>query len=154
MTLENAARAVAAFKPLPNRLESVARVHGVLYVNDSKCTTVAALEVALEAMDHPVHLLCGGKFKGGDLDGMKDLLRRKTKSVNLYGASREIFEAAWQGVVPLCWHERMEDAVLALQDKVQEGDVVLLAPATSSFDQYRNYVERGNDFKRIVGSLA
>ncbi|WP_337429635.1 UDP-N-acetylmuramoyl-L-alanine--D-glutamate ligase, partial [Desulfovibrio sp.] len=65
VTLENAARAVAAFKPLPNRLESVARVHGVLYVNDSKCTTVAALEVALEAMDHPVHLLCGGKFKGG-----------------------------------------------------------------------------------------
>lgn len=154
VTLENAARAVAAFKPLPNRLESVARVHGVLYVNDSKCTTVAALEVALEAMDHPVHLLCGGKFKGGDLDGMKDLLRRKAKSVNLYGASREIFEAAWQGVVPLCWHERMEDAVLALQDKVEEGDVVLLAPATSSFDQYRNYVERGNDFKRIVGSLA
>ena len=154
VTLENAARAVAAFKPLPNRLESVARVHGVLYVNDSKCTTVAALEVALEAMDHPVHLLCGGKFKGGDLDGMKDLLRRKAKSVNLYGASREIFEAAWQGVVPLCWHERMEDAVLALQGKVEEGDVVLLAPATSSFDQYRNYVERGNDFKRIVGSLA
>ncbi len=154
VTLENAARAVAAFKPLPNRLESVARVHGVLYVNDSKCTTVAALEVALEAMDHPVHLLCGGKFKGGDLDGMKDLLRRKAKSVNLYGASREIFEAAWQGVVPLCWHERMEDAVLALQGKVKEGDVVLLAPATSSFDQYRNYVERGNDFKRIVGSLA
>lgn len=154
VTLENAARAVAAFKPLPNRLESVARVHGVLYVNDSKCTTVAALEVALEAMDHPVHLLCGGKFKGGDLDGMKDLLRRKAKSVNLYGASREIFEAAWQGVVPLCWHERMEDAVLALQGKVKEGDVVLLSPATSSFDQYRNYVERGNDFKRIVGSLA
>ncbi len=123
VTLENAARAVAAFKPLPNRLESV-------------------------------HLLCGGKFKGGDLDGMKDLLRRKAKSVNLYGASREIFEAAWQGVVPLCWHERMEDAVLALQGKVKEGDVVLLAPATSSFDQYRNYVERGNDFKRIVGSLA
>ena len=132
----------------------MARVHGVLYVNDSKCTTVAALEVALEAMDHPVHLLCGGKFKGGDLDGMKELLHRKAKSVNLYGASREIFEAAWQGVVPLCWHERMEDAVLALQDKVGEGDVVLLAPATSSFDQYRNYVERGNDFTRIVGSLA
>ena len=56
--------------------------------------------------------------------------------------------------MPLCWHERMEDAVLALQGKVKEGDVVLLAPATSSFDQYRDYVERGNDFKRIVGSLA
>ena len=154
VTLENAARAVAAFKPLPNRLESVARVHGVLYVNDSKCTTVAALKVALEAMDHPVHLLCGGKFKGGDLDGMKELLRRKVRSVSLYGASREIFEAAWQGVVPLSWHERMEDAVLALQGRMAAGDVVLLAPATSSFDQYRNYVERGNDFKRIVGSLA
>ena len=57
-------------------------------------------------------------------------------------------------MVPLSWHERMEDAVLALQGRMAAGDVVLLAPATSSFDQYRNYVERGNDFKRIVGSLA
>lgn len=154
VTQENAARAVAAFRPLPNRLESVARVRDVLYVNDSKCTTVAALQVALEAMDRPVHLLCGGKFKGGDLEDMKELLRRKARSVNLYGASREIFEQAWQGVVPLCWHETMEQAVLALQPRLAAGDVVLLAPATSSFDQYRNYVERGNDFKRIVGSLA
>lgn len=154
VTQENAARAVAAFRPLPNRLESVARVRDVLYVNDSKCTTVAALRVALDAMDRSVHLLCGGKFKGGDLEGMKELLRRKARSVNLYGASREVFEQAWQGVVPLCWHETMEQAVLALQPRLAAGDVVLLAPATSSFDQYRNYVERGNDFKRIVGSLA
>ena len=74
----------------------------------------------------PNAVINGGKFKGGDLDGMKDLLRRRAKSVNLYGASREIFEAAWQGVVPLCWHERMEDAVLALQGKVKEGDVLSL----------------------------
>ena len=112
------------------------------------------MQMCIRDRDHPVHLLCGGKFKGGDLDGMKELLRRKVRSVSLYGASREIFEAAWQGVVPLSWHERMEDAVLALQGRMAAGDVVLLAPATSSFDQYRNYVERGNDFKRIVGSLA
>lgn len=154
VTEEAAARAVAAFKPLPNRLESVARVKGVLYVNDSKCTTVAALRVALEAMDHPVHLLCGGKFKGGDLEALRELVRAKAKSVNLYGASRDVFEAAWRGIVPLCWHETLEESVHALQDRVEEGDVVLLAPATSSFDQYRNYVERGNDFKRIVGQLS
>ena len=88
---------MAAFKPLPNRLESVARVHGVLYVNDSKCTTVAALKVALEAMDHPVHLLCGGKFKGGGCGRHEGAAAPQGRSVSLYGASREIFEAAWQG---------------------------------------------------------
>ncbi len=151
---ENAARAVADFKPLPNRLEKVREHRGVLYVNDSKCTTVSALEVALKAFDRPVRLLCGGKCKGGDLEALIPLVREKVREVALFGASREHFEGAWKGVVPISWYANMEGAVRKLAEGAMPGDVVLLAPATASFDLYKNYVARGNDFKAIVGGLA
>jgi len=149
-----AARAVERFKPLPHRLERVRERGGVLYVNDSKCTTVSALQVALEAFDRPVRLLCGGKFKGGDLAGLADLLRAKVREVVLFGASREHFEKAWQGIVPISWYETMEPAVRFATANAKSGDVVLLAPATSSYDLYKNYEQRGEDFKRIVGMLS
>jgi UDP-N-acetylmuramoylalanine-D-glutamate ligase len=149
-----AARAVDRFLPLPHRLERVRELGGVLYVNDSKCTTVSALQVALEAFDRPVRLLCGGKFKGGDLAALGDLVRAKVREVVLFGASREHFEKAWQGIVPISWHETMEPAVRFVSANAQSGDVVLLAPATSSYDLYRNYEERGEDFKQIVGKLS
>ncbi|WP_304680031.1 UDP-N-acetylmuramoyl-L-alanine--D-glutamate ligase [uncultured Desulfovibrio sp.] len=150
----NAARAVARFAPLPHRLELVREHGGVLYVNDSKCTTVSSLEVALRAFDRPLRLLCGGKFKGGDLAALGGLLRERVREVALFGASREHFETAWQGLVPLHWHATLEEAVRALHSSATAGDVVLLAPATSSFDLYDNYMARGDDFKRIVSELA
>lgn len=150
----DAAAAVAAFQPLPHRLEQVGMHHGVLYVNDSKCTTVSALRVALEAFAQPVRLLCGGKYKGGDLEALLPLLQRHVKEVALFGGSREYFENAWKGSVPLHWHEHLKDAVQALAATAERGDVVLLAPATSSFDQYASYARRGEDFRRIVGDLA
>lgn len=150
---ENAARAVAAFKPLPHRLERVAEKQQVLYVNDSKCTTVSSLKVALEAFDRPIVLLCGGKFKGGDLEGLRDLVTQHVKRVALFGASREHFEKAWAGLVPMSWDESLEKALHRVQPGCAAGDVVLLSPATASFDLYPNYLARGNDFKRLVGSL-
>ncbi|MGE9985086.1 UDP-N-acetylmuramoyl-L-alanine--D-glutamate ligase [Desulfovibrio sp. SGI.169] len=150
----NAARAVARFAPLPHRLEVVREHGGVLYVNDSKCTTVSSLEVALQAFDRPLRLLCGGKFKGGDLAALGGLLRERVREVALFGASREHFETAWQGLVPLHWHATLEEAVRALAASATSGDVVLLAPATSSFDLYAGYMARGDDFKRIVSRLA
>ena len=154
VTEASATRAVERFKPLPHRLERVREFGGVLYVNDSKCTTVSALQVALEAFDRPVRLLCGGKFKGGDLAGLADLLRAKVQEVVLFGASREHFEKAWQGIVPISWHETMEPAVRFASANALSGDVVLLAPATSSYDLYKNYEQRGEDFKQIVGKLS
>lgn len=150
---ENASRAVAAFKPLPNRLEKVAEKNGILYVNDSKCTTVSSLKVALEAFERPIVLLCGGKFKGGDLEGLRALVEQKVKQVALFGDSREHFERAWAGLVPFSWDATLEQAVHRVQPQCATGDVLLMAPATASFDLYPNYVARGNDFKRIVGSL-
>lgn len=153
VSFENASKAVAAFAPLPHRLEKVGVVNGVTYINDSKCTTVAALRVALEAMEAPVHLLAGGKFKGGDLASLAPLLQEKAREVALYGGSREEFEKAWNGVVPISWHETLRLAMARVKGGAAPGDVVLLAPATSSYDQYRNYIERGEDFRRIVSEM-
>lgn len=149
---ENAARAVAAFNPLPHRLERVAEKNGVLYVNDSKCTTVSALRVALEAFDRPVVLLCGGKFKGGDLQGLRELVRGRVKAAVLFGACRQHFEKAWADAVPMTWDPTLEKALGRARGLAASGDVVLLAPATASFDLYADYEARGEDFKRLVGS--
>ncbi|MDR2726409.1 MAG: UDP-N-acetylmuramoylalanine--D-glutamate ligase, partial [Deltaproteobacteria bacterium] len=150
---EVARRAVAAEPPIEHGLELVAQRRGVLYVNDSKCTTVTALKVALEAFDRPVLLLAGGKFKGGDLAGLAGLLRERVRAVGLYGACRDVFEAARQGVAPLFYDPTLEEAALRLADLARSGDVVLLAPATASYDQYANYMVRGEDFRRIVGEV-
>ena len=153
VTEEQARRAVAVFNPLPNRIELVGEWNGVAYINDSKGTTVSALRMALASMTRPVLLLAGGVFKGGDLQGVSDLVREKVKSVGLFGASREKFEEAWQGIVPISWSPTMETAIRELRKKAESGDVILLAPATSSFDLYANYNERGADFRRIANMV-
>ena len=150
VTLENARRAMQRFKPLPHRLERIAQKDGVLYVNDSKCTTVEALKVALASFERPVLLLAGGRFKGGDLAGLAPLLKRHVKAAGLYGASREVFENAWKDILPTSWDETLRLALARLRGMARPGDVVLLAPATSSYDQYENYRERGDDFRRAV----
>lgn len=150
----NAAMAVARFSPLPHRLEKIGIVNGVAFVNDSKCTTVSSLRVALEAMKHPVRLLCGGKYKGGDLASLSPLIAQKVCEVGLFGDSREHFEAAWAGIVPVSWHSDLAGAVHALFANSREGDIILLSPATSSFDLYPNYMARGDDFRAIVEKLS
>lgn len=151
---EAAERAAAAFAPLPHRLERVLERNGVLYVNDSKCTTIAAMSVALRALDRPVILLCGGRFKGGDVAGLRDLVRERVKAVCGVGASREHFAPVWRDLVPVEWFPDMRGAVKRARELACAGDVVLLAPGTSSFDLYRNYRERGDDFRHVVESDA
>jgi UDP-N-acetylmuramoylalanine--D-glutamate ligase len=151
VSLEQARQAAENFAPLPHRLESVAEIDGVTYVNDSKCTTVAALRVALESFIteeglRPVLLLAGGVFKGGDLASLRPLLERGVKAVGLFGGNRDKFEAAWQGAASVSHDAKLADAVRRLRALAAPGDVVLLAPATSSYDQYNNYKERGQDF--------
>ena len=150
VTLENARKAMREFQPLEHRLEKVAEIDGVLYVNDSKCTTIEALRVALASFERPVLLMAGGKFKGGDLEGMKPLLKQHVKAVALFGASRDIFTRAWVDVLPISYDETLRQALQRMRGIARPGDVVLLAPATSSYDQYKNYLERGDDFRRAV----
>jgi len=142
------------FYPLPHRLQKVAEKKGVLFVDDSKSTTVDSLRAAISSFDRPVLLLAGGLFKGGDLESLLPLLRQKVRQVCLFGGAREIFEAAWAGRVPLTWEPDLARAVAVLCSKAEAGDVVLLSPATASFDLYENYKARGRDFQRIVGALS
>ena len=151
--LDAASRAAETFASLEHRLEEVTEKNGVLFVNDSKSTTVDSLRVALEAMDRPVRLLAGGVFKGGDLESLIPLLREKVKQVALFGASREIFEAAWQGAVDISWRPTLAEACAKLWSEAAPGEVILLSPATASFDLYKNYKARGDDFRRIAEEL-
>ncbi|MEG6505966.1 UDP-N-acetylmuramoyl-L-alanine--D-glutamate ligase [Nitratidesulfovibrio sp. 1201_IL3209] len=155
VTAEAAEKAVADFAPLEHRLEAVAERNGVLWVNDSKCTTVEALRVALQAFDRPVVLMVGGKFKGGDLASLLPLMRGRVRAVVGFGASREQFEAAWlgQGDFPMLWHDTLEPAVAEAAALAKPGDAVVMAPATSSFDLFANYKERGHAFRRAVEAL-
>ncbi len=153
VSFEDAGRAAESFAPLPHRLEVVDVKKGVLFVNDSKSTTVHSLGVALEAMDRPVRLLAGGVFKGGDLGSLLPLLRQKVKQVALFGQSRDIFTQAWQGAVELSWHPTLKEACSWLWTSASPDDVILLSPATASFDLYRDYKARGDDFRRIVEEL-
>lgn len=148
-----AVRAAEAFAPLRHRLESAGEIDGVLYVNDSKSTTVDALKAALTSFESSLILLAGGKFKGGDLRSLRPLLHERVQAVALFGASREIFEEAWQDAVPLTWDKDLAAAMFRVQHMVKPGDVVLLSPATSSYDLYANYKERGNHFCRLVEDL-
>ena len=153
VTEAQALEAAMAFAPLRHRLEKVGEHKGVAYVNDSKSTTVDSLRVALESYTRPVILLAGGTFKGGDLRALGPVIAEKVKAIFLYGGSRTYFEHAWQGVKPMEWNETLDDAFAAAGKQASPGDVVLLSPATSSYDQYKHYIERGNHFCRLVKEL-
>ena len=152
--LADALAAARDFAPLPHRLERVGSISGITFVNDSKSTTVESLRVALESFDAPVFLLAGGKFKGGDLVSLCPLLREKVAAIGLYGASGDIFSQAWEGAAPISRHETLEQATRHLLAQAKNGGTVLLSPATSSYDQYPNYIARGEDFRRIAALLC
>lgn len=145
--------ALDTFEPYPHRLERIGVKHGVCFVDDSKATTVDALRAALESFEGGVLLLAGGIYKGGDLASLAPLLRRKVRAVCLFGGSREVFEAAWAGHVPLAWEQTMDKAVKRLMTWAEQGDTMLLSPATSSFDQYDNYKQRGDHLRTIFEAL-
>jgi UDP-N-acetylmuramoylalanine--D-glutamate ligase len=153
VSLEVAAEAAAQLKSLAHRLEVMTEKSGVLFINDSKSTTVESLRVALEAMDRPVRLLAGGVFKGGELRALLPLMRSKVKEVAFFGQSRAVFEEAWQNALPISWHATLNEACAQLWASSAPGEAILLSPATSSFDLYRDYKARGDDFRRIVEEL-
>lgn len=153
VTEEIAKAAFETFVPAPHRLQVIGEKGGVLFVDDSKATTVAAMEAAIRSFERPVRLLAGGVFKGGDLAALVPLLREKVASVGLFGASREVFEAAWAGQVPLFHEPSLEGAVKRLFADSRPGDAILLSPATASFDLYDGYKARGRDFQRIFAGL-
>jgi UDP-N-acetylmuramoylalanine--D-glutamate ligase len=154
ITAEDVAEALNDFRPFPHRLELVAEGGGVTFVNDSKATTLHSAAAAIEAYDRPILLLAGGVFKGGDPTDLLPVFKDRVKAVGLFGKAGERFEAAWKDAVPCRRLETLAEAMQSLMDMAEPGDVMLLSPATSSFDQYPNYGARGEDFRAIALELA
>ena len=147
-------KAVREFRAVEHRLEHVATVRGVEYYNDSKATNVDATIKALESFPANVHLILGGKDKGSDYSVLNDLLRQRTKRVFTIGAAAGKIESQIKGASEIVHAETLENAVRLASDSAHPGDIVLLAPACASFDQFRNYEHRGKVFKELVSSLS
>jgi len=145
---------VASFKAVEHRLEFVATVHGVEFYNDSKATNVDATRKALEAFVGGVHLILGGKDKNSDYGELADLIRERVKIVYTIGSAAEKIERQLAGVVKMVSAGTLENAVKQAAHDSTAGDVVLLAPACSSFDQFENYEHRGRTFKELVKQLS
>ena len=151
---EQIRHAVQNFKAVEHRLEFVAEVAGVDYYNDSKATNVDATIKALESFSANVHLILGGKDKGSDYTVLNELLRERVKRVYTIGAAAAKIESHIQGAAEIDHSETLEIAVQRAAASAVAGDIVLLAPACSSFDQFQNYEHRGSAFKEAVRSLA
>ena len=145
---------VKSFKAVEHRLEFVAVVGGVEFYNDSKATNVDATRKALEAFRRGVHLILGGRDKNSDYMELSDLLRARCKVVYTIGSAAEKIERHLAGVVKIVSAGTLDVAVRKAAEDAVAGDVVLLAPACSSFDQFENYEQRGRVFKELVGKIV
>jgi UDP-N-acetylmuramoylalanine--D-glutamate ligase len=147
---EAIARAVASFHAVEHRLEFVAAIHGVDYYNDSKATNVDATAKAIASFPGNIHLILGGKDKNSDYTQLNTLLRERVKAVYTIGSAAEKIEGQIAGVTKVIRAGTLEAAVDQAATQAEAGDVVLLAPACSSFDQFENYEQRGRVFKKAV----
>jgi len=146
-------QAIQNFKAVEHRLEYVATIKGVQYFNDSKATNVDATIKALESFPKNIHLILGGKDKGSDYTVLNDLLRERVKRVYTIGAAAEKIESHIKGAAEVVHAETLENAIRRASAVAEPGDVVLLAPACASFDQFQSYNHRGRVFKEVVQAL-
>jgi len=147
-------RAVREFKGVEHRLEYVHDVCGVDFYNNSKATSVDATVKSVEAFERGIHLIMGGKDKGAPYAPLRPLLKDRVRDVLLIGAAADRIAQELSGAVELVRAGDLETAVIEAFQRARPGDVVLLAPACSSFDQFQDYEHRGRVFKELVGRLA
>lgn len=141
------------FVALEHRMESVAFIRGVEFINDSKATNLNSVWYALESMTKPVILIMGGVDKGNDYNEIMDLIKEKVKAIICLGIDNSALEKAFSGVVNLVSTQNIHDAVNESYHLANSGDVVLLSPACASFDLFKNYEDRGEQFKNSVRAL-
>lgn len=144
-----------AYEALPHRCESVRMRNGVEWINDSKGTNLDSVEKALLSQTKPVVLIAGGKDKGFEYESLTDLVAEKCRAAVLIGEMAERIEAMWRDRLPCQvagWS--LAKAVELADATAQPGDVVLFSPGTSSFDMFKNYADRGNQFRELVKALT
>jgi UDP-N-acetylmuramoylalanine--D-glutamate ligase len=141
------------FPGLPHRMQFVANLAGIDYIDDSKATNVGAAVASIASVEGPVVLIAGGEGKGGDFAQFAQAVHEHLKAAILIGRDGPAIARALKGLSPVYQAANMDTAVSVAANIAGPGDTVLLAPACASLDQYRNYAERGMDFRRAVGAL-
>lgn len=142
--------AISKFKPLPHRMEIVGEIGGVVCIDNSKATSLAALAASLKMAGRPSHLIAGGRLKETDLDLVKETVAKYARRVYLIGESQEDFYRAWHDSVEVVKLGTMDRAVDEAFKAAKDGEAILLAPGCASFDQFSSYGERGEAFKKLV----
>ena len=144
------AATMSQFSGVPHRLEPIAEINGVTYINDSKATNLDAVQVALESFTQPIILLLGGLDKGGDFRSLLPHTHNNLKEVIAFGQAKELILTALRDAVRSTSVMDLKEALELAQNCSQPGDVVLLSPGCASFDQFENFEERGDHFRSLV----
>ena len=144
---------LCAYDPRPHRCEFVRELGRVSYVNDSKATNLDAVEKALRAQTKPVILIAGGKDKGFTFDPLRSLVKEKVRSTILIGEMAESIARSWNGAVKSEIASSLADAVERAHAVAKPGEIVLFSPGTSSFDMFKSYADRGDQFRALVQAL-
>jgi UDP-N-acetylmuramoylalanine--D-glutamate ligase len=150
---EQVAESIYDFSPVEHRLEPVAEIDGVQYINDSKATNVDSVWYALESMTRPVVWIAGGTDKGNDYSPLMEFARKKVHTLICMGVDNSKLERDFAGVVPtIVSTDSLDSAMRAAVAAAKSGDSVLLSPACASFDLFKNYCQRGELFKEWVNT--
>ena len=147
---EAVAAALRGFSGVPHRLEEVGTVGGVLYVNDSKATNVASARRALESFGGGVHAILGGSLKGAGFRELREPVAQRCRACYLIGEAADLLAEDLDGTVPLIRSRDLETAMREASEAAVAGEVVLLSPACASFDQFRDFEDRGEQFRSLV----
>jgi len=153
LSFEQMVPALSAYEPQPHRCEFVRQINGVDYINDSKATNLDALEKALQSQSKPVVLIAGGKDKGFNYQPLRDLVKEKVRTTILIGEMAKQIARDWDGAVKTEFAASLADAVERAHAAAKSGEVVLFSPGTSSFDMFKSYADRGDQFRALVQAL-
>ena len=153
LSFEQMVPSLSAYEPQPHRCEFVRQIGGVDYINDSKATNLDAMEKALQAQSKPVVLIAGGKDKGFNYEPLRDLVKEKVRTTILIGEMAKQIARDWDGAVKAEPAMSLADAVERAHATARSGEVVLFSPGTSSFDMFKSYADRGDQFRALVQAL-
>jgi UDP-N-acetylmuramoylalanine--D-glutamate ligase len=151
--LQSIQKVLKNFTGLEHRLEWVCNLDGIDFINDSKGTNVGSVCKSLNTFDRPIILIAGGKDKNADFSGLKNIMKKKVKHLVLIGETRPKFKSVLNGSFGYEESDSLEEAINLAKEKAKKGDIVLLSPACASFDMFKDYIDRGNQFKSIVNNL-
>ena len=153
LSFEQMVLPLSAYQPQPHRCEFVRQIGDVDYINDSKATNLDALEKALQSQTKPVVLIAGGKDKGFNYQPMRAMVKEKVRAVILIGEMAKQITRDWDGAVKTETATSLADAVERAHAIAKSGEVVLFSPGTSSFDMFKSYADRGDQFRALVQAL-